>query len=370
MRKKITAIAALAFTLCCSVGAPALAKGKKSKLPTLSFGGYVQAGFRYTANDEYLRVGESDGFFLRKARLKAAAAYGMFDAVLSMDGAYDRHASPSDVTPADRRLYVDLRDAFLRFKTPCGFFIRAGQFKVPFGSLSMVSSADETFLMNSVTTDGEDPAFGRKAYGMGLGRQLGAAVGYSRKIGTIGLYATAMLMNGNGGNHFGNDSDGLGIAAKLNISVGKLVTIGGGFYFNPRTVGEPPNLLDETDLAFEGDIRLTVAGITLEGEFIMRSRSFPTTGQAKDNGLGVRGELSYLLKAIMLRPAVRFEMYDPSSLFDDDRLIYITIGLNWYKQLVGRHHIRAYLSYTIKMEEKDHTKLNNDQLNLILQYRF
>ncbi len=73
--------------------------------------------------------------------------------------------------------------------------------------------------------------------------------------------------------------------------------------------------------------------------------------------------------SFILEPVVRFELFDPSDQFNNDQLIYITIGLNWYFTFLKDHEIILRASYTIKLEETPDRTLNNDQFHLLMQYR-
>jgi len=335
----------------------------------ISLSGFLQAGYRWTQNDpQFLRLGDSDGFFLRRARIRMDSHWWKFHAVITLDGALDPRADPMSLSPAQRRFDVALRDAFLQFAHE-GFFVSFGQMRVSFGRLNQVSTANQHFGLFPLIDAGEDSAFGYPSRGIIPGRDLGLSVGYDNRFGLIGVHLRAMVYNGNGERRFGNDSDLPAVAGRAQVDIGSFLKLGGSILWNARRVGEEPNLYDEVDLAFGGDIGFSFAGFFLEGEFAGRTTSFPTVNQPNAFSYGFRADIGYRIPFVHLEPVVRFELFDPSDQFNNDQLIYITIGLNWYFTFLKDHEIILRASYTIKLEETPDRTLNNDQFHLLMQYR-
>ncbi|MCB9639292.1 MAG: hypothetical protein H6727_10410 [Myxococcales bacterium] len=347
-------------------------KGKEKDGFGLQLSGFLQTGYRWTMNDpQFLRLGESDGFFLRRARIRMDSQWWKFRAVITIDGALDPRADPMSVSPAQRRFDVAVRDAFLKFVHE-GFFVSIGQMRVAFGGLNQISTANQHFGTFPLIDAGEDISFGYPARGIIPGRDIGLSVGYDNRFGLVGIHARAMVYNGNGERRFGNDSDLPAVATRLALDIGPesfQVKVGGSFLWNSRRVGEEPNLYDEVDLAFGGDLGVYFSGFFLEGEFAGRTTSFPTVNQPNAFSYGFRADVGYRIPGINLEPVVRFELFDPSDQFNNDQLIYITIGLNWYFTFWKDHELILRASYTIKMEETPDRTLNNDQFNFLLQYR-
>lgn len=359
--------------------APEMPATSKKDEPFFRIRGYLQVGYRFTFNNDdeggsqdrptLLRLGESDGFYLRRARVNFLGGYKGFRVRVSAEMAADSGASSSDVSPANRSLGLRLRDAFLKYKHSSGFYAVLGQTNVPFGLNEARSNTVEHFNEFPLILGGEDIAFGYPVRGIAPRRDIGLKLGYEKDLGPVGIFVKAMVYNGNGPNVFANDSDMPAVAGRLGVNVGKLLRIGGSVLWNPRRAGEPPQLYDETDLTFGADLSLNVAGFFLEGAFAMQQTSFPTTGQETATAWGFHADLGYRIKGLGLEPAVRFEMFDPSDLFDDDQLTYITIGVNWYKKVWRHHELAVRLSYVIKMEQVETRQLLNDQINLRIRYR-
>lgn len=344
---------------------------EKKPIVSLDFSGYILAGYRMTLNDEkLLRLGDSDGFYVSRARLGLQMRAWDFIGVINVDGAFDRRANPWDVSPSTRQVFLELRDAYLGYLHSSGFYVTAGQDKVPFGMHSERAATGEHFINFPLIAVGEDIAFGYQVRAIIPGRDIGVKLGFQRQFGLVGLHVTAMVFNGNGPNRFANDSDIPAVGARFRLDISKYFHIGGSFMWNHRRVGDIPNLFDETDLIVGADLSFRIAGFFLEGEFAARQTSFPTTQQASDFSFGFRADAGYRIRSIGLEFAVRVEMFDPSSLFNDDMLIYITPGINWYYQIWKQHEIAIRLNYTFKLEMAANRTLNNDQLNLLLQYRF
>lgn len=351
--------------------AESLPLANKKPIWSVDFSGYVLAGYRMTLNDEkLLRLGDSDGFYINRARMSVHTRVWDFHAVISLDGAFDRRADPLDVSPATRRLFVELRDAYLGYVHNSGFYVTAGQDKVPFGIHSDRSTTAEHFINFPLIAVGEDISFGYQVRAIMPGRDIGVKLGFQRKFGLVGLHVAAMVFNGNGPNRFANDSDIPAVGARFRLDISQYFHIGGSFMWNQRRVGDQPNLFDESDLVFGADLSVRIAGFFLEGEFAGRQTTFITTQQASDFSFGFRADVGYRIRSIGLEFVVRVEMLDPSSLFDDDMLVYITPGINWYYRIWKQHEIAIRLNYTIKLEMAANRTLNNDQLNLLFQYRF
>lgn len=369
-----------AFAVACSllllcVPQVAAAKNKKASANPFRWGlsGYLLAGYRMTLNDEkLLRLGDSDGFYVSRARLQVKTQLYDFTGIISFDGSFDRRADPLDVSPATRRLFMELRDAFVMYQKR-GFFVTAGQDKVPFGMHSTRSTTAEHFINFPLIAVGEDIAFGYQVRSIMPGRDIGLKLGYKNTHGLLRLHIEAMLFNGNGPNRFANDSDIPAVGARIFLGISQYFDIGLSFMWNQRRVGDPPNLFDESDLVFGADLAFRIKGFFLEGEFAARQTDFVTTGQASDFSFGFRGDTGYrynFANGAGLEVAVRVEMFDPSGLFDDDMLLYITPAVNFFYKIWRNHEIAIRLNYTVKLEMADNRNLSNDQLNLLLQYRF
>lgn len=350
---------------------PKAGKGKKKPIWGWGFGGYIMTGYRFNFNDEkLLRLGDSDGFYVSRARMGLKLRVKDFRAVISIDGIFDRRADPFDVSPSTRRLAVELRDAFLNYTHSSGFYISVGQNKVPFSMHADRSATEEKFINFPLIAVGEDIAFGYQVRPIIPGRDIGVLLGFDRTFGLAHFRIEASVFNGNGPNRFGNDSDLPAVATRFFLDIGSYFHIGGSFMFNQRRVGEEPNLFDESDLVFGADIGFKIAGFFLEGGFAARQTTFLTTGQENDFAFGFRGDLGYKIPVINLEIVARVEMYDPSSLFDDDMLLYITAGLNWYYRIWRQHQLVLRLNYIAKLELNQNRALNNDQINLMIQYRY
>lgn len=367
------------FALFClfSVTAQAARIGKQPasvKKPNIDFTGFVITGYRYTFNDTtLLRLGDSDGFYMRNARLKVTASVLHFRAVLTMDGSYDFGADSDDVSPSTRMMRFHLRDAYLDYRPSNGLRIRVGQMKIPFGYNYERAAAESHFAAFPLWLSGGDITFEYQSRAAYRRRDIGLSVGFEKQLNSMfGLSANAMVYNGNGENRFANDSDLPAVAARISAKIGPAggwyLSVSGNVMYNPRVTGEQPALYQENDLIFGGDIRFEVAGFFVEAEGIYRTTDLATVGR-QETSLGFHADIGYRIKSIGLEPVVRFDFYDPSSQLDDDELMYLTIGVNWYYTILGRHTVALRLSYTLKIENEKRT-LNNDQVNLQLQYSF
>ena len=352
-------------------GAKAPMKSSSMK-PKFEIGGSMQAGGRFTFNQpDVLRLGESDGFYVRRARITLRGNAGPILGELSVDGAFDNLAGPLTVSPSTRELQVALRDAFIGYGKKKGFFIAIGQMRVPFGVHVDRSTMGEHFIMFPLMVVGENISFGYNAPRIFPGRDIGLNLGYKMLSEGFELTAQAMVYNGNGGNRFGNDSDLPAAALRVNAKISNMIKVGLSGLINPRRAGDVPLLYDETDMAFSFDAGLEVSGFFLEIQAAMMMTSFPSTGQETVTRLGGVLDAGYQIPFMQgtLEIIVRGEYYDPSDQFDDDHLLYITAGVNWFYYVYKEQRLGLRLNYTHKMELAESRALNNDQINLMVGYQ-
>lgn len=314
--------------------------------PCLEAGGFalwprlrMRAGFQYVQPDpNFAYIGANDGFFLEQARLGLETQYRkifrmrlMLDATSSLPG-----GSPNE---ALRPLVGALRDAYMEWTPSAYFSVRAGQSLLPLMAEGAVSRVELNFASRSVAADGVRAGQGFAEEGLAPGREVGLIVGAERApLGPAFAQYLVAVVNGNGRNRSANDNKLPALLARVGGGWGDVVQGGVGMQYNPRTVGELPNLYRETDLEVAGDLRIQTMGFDLLGQAAWRSTSFdtvfPQSDPAKtDNALGLTGWIvlddPLGLPTFGVKPGYRFSYYDPRSSSSEDQLFEHSFGVRY-----------------------------------------
>lgn len=331
------------------VSAPKKARCKACntpRFPALRAGGFtvrprlrLRTGFQYIQPDADVRfVGGNDGFYLEQGRLGLEAAWRdtvtlrlIVDATSALPG-----GSPNDpVRPA----IAALRDAYVEWAPSPYFSLLAGQALLPFLAEGAVSRAEMNFIARSVMADGVRAGQGFFEPGLSPDRELGVTVGARRApVGDAFVQYLLTVANGNGQNRLGNDNKLPALLGRLGGGLGRLVEAGVAMQYNPRTVGELPNLYNETDVEFAADLRVRALGFDWLGQAAYRTTSFDTVfpegdPAASDQALGFTSWLVLSdplgLPTFGIKPGYRFSYYDPRSSSAEDQLYEHTLGIRY-----------------------------------------
>lgn len=318
----------------CPQDVPCLAAGDLAAWPKLR----LRAGYAFVqADDKVLFVGHNDGFFLEHARLGLEASYrGTFRVRLVLDATSVLSGHANDPV---RPVLAAARDAYVEWRPSDYFFVRAGQSFVPFLVEGDMSTAELNFTARSVAADGVRVGQGYYEPGLSPDRQLGVMLGASEApLGPVHLDYRLAITNGNGKNHLGNDNKLPAVFGRLGAGFEDYVKAGFSLQYNPRSVGQLPNLYDETDVALAGDVRLKVFGVDVLGQAVWKMTSFDTVfpegdPARTDNGLGVTTWIvldePFGLPTFGVKPGYRFSYYDPRSSSPEDQLFEHTFGLRY-----------------------------------------
>jgi hypothetical protein len=345
--------------------------------------GYVRAGLDFTETDpNYDFVGANSGFVLQNARLGLAGDSDVgIRFALSVDGAADFQESPN--TPLGS-LDVRLRDALIAYHAP-GFpwlELTIGQFKVPFSQEELFDEQRLLFASRAVGVEGVRVGRGLEEPGIVVGRQLGMMLSSVERI-TIDDFGIAYFLtatNGNGINQLLNDNTGFAFTGRLTLHWADLVQLGGSVLWNERTIGEPPNLFDESDLGFSGDLLVTVEGLEVFGQLTTLTTEFPTVGTPDREQLAYHAQIGYRIDGgipanVTVTPAYRFAYFHPRAEggvaaggvdLDAFQLTYHTVGLRFDHTGVPWS---LYGNFTFTLEEPPY-ELTNHRVEVIYSISF
>ena len=333
----------------------------------LRLSGFMRAGYVFVHDDSTVDyVGRYDGFEMAAARVEISSRpVDKLLVRLSLDLAFGDAATTG--MGGDRVLAA--RDVLIEYAPFEALVLRVGQFKAPFMAETLGCDADSLFFHRSIVESGLLPPYGYAANGLGLGRQIGASISSRRlDLNGFGLRYDVGVFNGNGENQLFNDNDGVMPVGRVELDYRRLARLGAAVAYNRRTEGARPDLMDESDLSFTVDLALEIHGVQLLAAYAQNHRSFESVSsdQADEIGRGVLAQIAWRHAGTGLEPAYRFELLDPSDLVEGTRVMQHTIGLNWKPSWAP---VRAYLAYTIRVEEEGRG-LSNDGFEIGAQVGF
>jgi hypothetical protein len=303
------------------------------------WGGYLHVAYRYVEQpSNYQLAGRNNGFQLEQARLGANVIYKNVLAVrVSFEGASEDRLSQS--FPGGT-LTVRLRDAYITWAPLRWLRATIGQMVTPWDLDSMRSDSELPFVSRAVPIEGVQPNEGRALGGIGADRSLGIAL----HSGDIPLGAVASMRyqllvgNGNGQNQLLNDNNMPAVFGRLEFAAWGMrgpppdvlapmrARTDGPYlpYFNlglaaqyvPRTTGNPPDLINETDTGFAVDAVVAFWGVDLEGGLVYVKTTHDTLSSTPDlERLGWWAHLRYTLPRIPVEitPGYRIASYAPRA---------------------------------------------------------
>lgn len=345
----------------------------------LAINGYLRTvlGFVHDDATQTDFVGRNDGFKVGNARLIVSGSYRDLHFELGLDGAVDRRDGSNTATG---EVKVSLKDAFVRYAPWSWLHLTVGQFKPPFDAEELTSTRSMLFIDRAVESRGVLGVEGRNVAGLSLDRQVGVMLSSDDLMLAsvpLGLRYYVAVTDGTDANHPLNDNDSFAYTGRLEFLWSDHLVVGVGAHHNAQTLGEAPDLLNQTRFGLAADLSLDIAGVLLRGQFMR----FTTTvddveGEPEITAMGYHAQIGYELPWGFV-PAYRFASYDPTSdfdagdpavasQFDADALMYHTVGLAWF---APGYPARLAFNYTLTVEE-DARELNNDRVDFLVQVEF
>lgn len=369
----------------------------------LTLGGYGHVAYRWIQEPvKYNLAGRNNGFQLEQARIGINLQYkDQFAMRLSFEGASEDRLGQSFVGGS---ITTRLRDAYGTWAPLRALRLTIGQMTTPWDLDSMRSDAELPFVSRSVAAEGVQPSEGYALRGMGVDRNLGLSI-HSGDIAfgkvQISSFRYAIFVgNGNGENQILNDNNLPAVFARVEYSFwGRqgvaedrispmrartdrrhrpILNLGLAGQYNPRTAGNLPNLINETDAGAAADVIVSIVGVDLEGGILYLKTFHDTLSSVPDwERFGWWAHLRYALPKIPvveIIPGYRISSYAPRAHLEtsapspaedkvdsDLTLLYHTFGLQ--VRPTQKFPLRANLNYTLT-QERANNQLKNDRVEV------
>jgi len=363
----------------------------------IDLGGYIHGAYRWIEQPQnYNLAGRNNGFQLEQARVSANVQYkSLLAARVSIEGASEDRLSQS--FPGGQ-LTARLRDAYITW-APFRFFrVSVGQMVTPWDLDSMRSDAELPFVSRAVPVEGVQPTEGYTTRGMGSDRALGISIhsGHIPLAGNTSFRYALFAGNGNGQNQILSDNNIPAVRGRAEFSYWgtqglpndqvrpiyavtddlrkPVLHLGIAAQWNPRTVGNLPDLIRETDVGVAADVAASLFGIELQAAVLYMQTSRDTLSAVPPlERFGFWAHLRYTLPRIPVEitPGYRIASYSPrahlstSPTSDMDKQVDAALGLLYHTFGIFVRPTRTFpvhmsLNYTITTEQAPNI-LNNDR---------
>lgn len=306
----------------------------------LDIGGYAHISYRWVQQPEnYTLAGRNSGFQLNQARVLASVQYKNKLAVrVSFEGASEDRVNQSF---AVGELTARLRDAYITWAPLRALRFSVGQMVTPWDLDSMRSDAELPFVTRSVPVEGVQPTEGFTTRGMGTDRNLGISIhsGFIPLGSQKASFRYAVFAgNGNGQNKVLNDDNIPAVFGRAEFAYWgqkglpldrvtpmyavtddwhrPVLNLGLAGHWNPRTAGNLPDLIRETDIGAAVDLLACFYGVELQGSVLYVRTQRDTLTQSPDlERFGWWAHARFTLPKIpvAITPGYRIGSYSPRA---------------------------------------------------------
>ncbi|MCJ7586323.1 MAG: OprO/OprP family phosphate-selective porin [Candidatus Aminicenantes bacterium] len=203
-------------------------------------------------------------------------------------------------------------DALVEFKLSSEVGLRVGQFKVPFSTENLTSSADLATINRSQPEEKLAPGRDTKMNG----RDIGAALFGKWSV----LEYTLGVFNGSGIDIKDNNSQ-KDVGGRVVVRPVEFLALGAAFYRGRTSIatGSPAYDRDRTGL----ELAVLHGPFSLKGEYI-----FAKDDKLERSGWYIQG--GWFLKPKKLQAVLKLDSYDKDRKTTDNRTNLSTVGLNWF----------------------------------------
>ncbi len=313
----------------------------------------------------------NNDFFIRRLRLKGGGkvfdvAKYYFEVKIDNTGKFNR-------TPR-----AQVENAWLDFKIKKAFIIRAGLYDMVFSRNALTSDSkllfmDRSLIKGALTVLGiadntvgilihGRPLDGHLSYGVGVFDNLGFEV-LGQDTTIISRKADGAMVTGRLGYDFLDPASqgGYGDYRGSYIGKGRRLTINANAaYLSKAQIGD-----NEFSLyAYGVDLYFNTGGLVIEAEYDAFVEDFTNNGDDNLEGSGYFVQAGYLIFP-KIELAVRYQELEPNKNVDMNKLMWTSIGINYY---IKGHNLKIQGEYIFKHEEGE--EIDNDLFQVQLQLDF
>lgn len=357
--------------------------GDEASAWTFDFNGYLRTRFSTVQNDRnYTLIGRHDGFSFANV---FAGVDAQHESGVGFDLAIEAAASLPESSGNDSSVEVGarLQDGFMFWAPHDLLRVSVGQFKAPFDAESLESSSSLRFVDRSVGIRGVASLDGMSVAGLGQGRQIGLRLDSetfyfqnsspdAAPAGPGVSYGVAVT-NGRRSTLKYNDNEQLAYYGRLNLHWGDLVRLGGAAFHNKRSLGVEPDLLNQANAGWTGDLRVRAFGLSVLAAYVQVNITPAPELDAEQTRTAhsMLAQIAYEEPFFGLEPAYRFAYYDANTAVNDpdsavyEALTYHTFGLNYNSP---HYPIRLMLNYTVTGE--DQRPIDNNRFDALAQIKW
>jgi hypothetical protein len=321
--------------------------------PNVRLSGRLQEQFYYFGNEDYAAtVGPRSNTFTRRARIEARGQISENVAVYiqpSFEGGRNLSSVVTTCTGTPLtcrttgRSGLRLRDAYIDVRfSPEGsagaLYLRAGQEKRPYSRYELISSTNlpsiERGAGQGLIARASNDIFGAAGF---LSHDVGASVRYEYKLDDVRLVTVKVAAYNGQGESLNDVNDKKSFGARATVGVTPKLDVGGSWFAHDgiATVG---GVIDSsfTNYAFGVDAQWGKPGD--EGLFVLGEYLDGNDATANKNKMrGIQGVAAYNIRfqsptswLYAVEPAFRFDLADPNTNADDDRVTTVTAVLGIY----------------------------------------
>jgi hypothetical protein len=321
--------------------------------PNVRLSGRLQEQFYYFGNEDYAAtVGPRSNTFTRRARIEARGQISENVAVYiqpSFEGGRNLSSVVTTCTGTPLtcrttgRSGLRLRDAYIDVRfSPEGskgaLYLRAGQEKRPYSRYELVSSTNlpsiERGAGQGLIARASNDIFGAAGF---LSHDVGTSVRYEYKLDDVRLVTVKVGAYNGQGESLNDVNDKKSFGARATVAVTPKLDVGGSWFAHDgiATVGA---VIDSsfTNYAFGVDAQWGKPGD--EGLFVLGEYLDGNDATANKNKMrGIQGVAAYNIRfqsptswLYAVEPAVRFDLADPNTNADSDRVTTVTAVLGIY----------------------------------------
>jgi hypothetical protein len=321
--------------------------------PNVRLSGRLQEQFYYFGNEDYAATtGSRSNFFTRRARIEARGQISENVAIYiqpSFEGGRNLSGVVTTCTGAPLtcrttgRSGLRLRDAWIDVRfSPEGskgaLYLRAGQEKRPYSRYELTSSTNlpsiERGAGQGLLARASNDLFAGAGF---ISHDVGASVRYEYKLDDLRLVTVKLGAYNGQGESLNDVNDKKSFGARATVGVTPKLDLGGSWFAHDgiATVGA---VIDSafTNYAFGLDAQWGKPGD--EGLFVLGEYLDGNDATANKNKMrGIQGVAAYNIRfqsptswLYAVEPAFRFDLADPNTSLDDDRVTTITAVLGIY----------------------------------------